>query len=381
MTQGDIPGAAFHLAGAVPILGPMTQQFSQDIAGGNAPEAIGHGLGIGAMLKGPGMAERTGDIVNAAAERGIQSPVTVGPPRFFTPSKIAPLAARAVATPFVGFHGGSLVGEAMRGMLGKAEPKPAGMFSRLELRSPIKPEPRALPAWMEQSATEVPPTTDVSPIRGPLPSGRGIPSQAERVSRAESPAAAPAATPMADQTPALPVQQYPLPRNVRYTPPPEAPTAAPAAEAPSPVVAEPPAPLARPGASHGISSESGATKPLVIDRLADKLEDQDIQARYRREMHAGDIEHDHRAKVSAKLAEAVKGIGVVPETPEQLGYVARERGIGKSYQKGRDPSANTVDLTAEKAEPTELESQLQASIEQAKAKKAQKEPAKGNKSK
>ena len=247
----------------------------------------------------------------------------------------------------------------------------------------------------EAAATAQP----ANPIRGPLPSGRGIPSPAERMARAETPPAAPAPVAKApapleadpifsklspEHQEAIRAQMQPgkkigvPPRRVAApVAPPIAPSAAPVAEPPAPMVSEPPAPLARPGAPQGLPPGESA-KPLVPDRLADRLEDQDIQARYRREMHAQDIEHSNRAKVSTKLGDAVKGIGVVPETSEQLGDVARERGIGKSYQKGREPSANTLDLTQEKAgapapeAPSELERTLAASIEQAKAKNAAK---------
>ena len=444
MTHGDIPGAAFHLAGAVPIVGPMAQQFTEDIAGGKAPEAIGHGLGIGAIGlaargEAPTIPESAGRF-GSAAKVGLKAAapdVAAG-----AGSMSAGMAGSAamhhmglpgsyLPTVIASYSGARMIGRGIK--TGLDAGREAFANSAPAVAKPLM-ERANLPAWMEQPATEVsttpvaepamsPEHADVlrqqaeiarkwgvapsaeaaataqpaNPIRG-LPGPRAIPTLAERMARANTPTAptAPVAAsiepawvatlppemaaqvrgklnPGAPSTVSTPM----LPKGVHYRPAPEATAATPVAEPPAPVAAEPPAPLARPGASQGLPPSEPA-KALVPDRLADKLEDQDIQARYRREMHALDIEHGNRAKVSAKLAEAVKGSGVVPETPEQLGSVARERGIGNSYQKGREPSANTVDLTAEKAgapapeAPSELERTLAASIEQAKAKNAAK---------
>ena len=46
MAKGDAPAAAFHLAGAVPILGPLAQQVAQDVGNKAPAEALGHAVGL-----------------------------------------------------------------------------------------------------------------------------------------------------------------------------------------------------------------------------------------------------------------------------------------------------------------------------------------------
>src|SRR5215831_12760314 len=46
LSTGDLPGAAYHLAGIIPIAGPMAQTIANDIEAGNLPEAIGHGAAV-----------------------------------------------------------------------------------------------------------------------------------------------------------------------------------------------------------------------------------------------------------------------------------------------------------------------------------------------
>jgi hypothetical protein len=42
MIHGDVPNAAYHLAGAFPVIGPPAQQVSNDIAAGDYGKAVGH---------------------------------------------------------------------------------------------------------------------------------------------------------------------------------------------------------------------------------------------------------------------------------------------------------------------------------------------------
>lgn len=42
MTEADLPGAAYHLAGAVPLFGPAAQQITEEVGQGSTPEAAGH---------------------------------------------------------------------------------------------------------------------------------------------------------------------------------------------------------------------------------------------------------------------------------------------------------------------------------------------------
>ena len=46
LSKGDMPGAAYHLAGVVPILGHMSQRISDDLKAGHYSEAAGHFMGI-----------------------------------------------------------------------------------------------------------------------------------------------------------------------------------------------------------------------------------------------------------------------------------------------------------------------------------------------
>lgn len=71
ISKGDLPGAAYHLAGVVPILGPMSQTVAQDLDKGDVAGAVGH---AGAILVSAGMAhpealptEATGEAVSKAA--------------------------------------------------------------------------------------------------------------------------------------------------------------------------------------------------------------------------------------------------------------------------------------------------------------------------
>src|SRR5215471_1837953 len=53
LMKGDVPGAAYHLAGVVPILGPMSQTVTDDIEKGDYAGAVGH---AGAILATAGLA-------------------------------------------------------------------------------------------------------------------------------------------------------------------------------------------------------------------------------------------------------------------------------------------------------------------------------------
>lgn len=70
LLKGNVSKAAFHLAGAVPMVGPMAQQVGQDVAEGQYPEAAGHAAGIAAGIAAPKIpgAVRSGvkNITNAA---------------------------------------------------------------------------------------------------------------------------------------------------------------------------------------------------------------------------------------------------------------------------------------------------------------------------
>jgi len=46
LVGGNLPGAGFELAGAVPLLGPPAQQIGQEVAAGQYAPAIGHGLAL-----------------------------------------------------------------------------------------------------------------------------------------------------------------------------------------------------------------------------------------------------------------------------------------------------------------------------------------------
>lgn len=59
MMQDNPNKVAWEAAGAVPVLGHMTQQFTQDIAEGNYPEAFGHGANIAATVFGPKLLEES----------------------------------------------------------------------------------------------------------------------------------------------------------------------------------------------------------------------------------------------------------------------------------------------------------------------------------
>lgn len=66
----DLPGAAHHLVGLIPFLGPGAQQVEQDIAENKWPEAIAHTFGLITMARP--------DLPVHAVERGIEAAPRVG---------------------------------------------------------------------------------------------------------------------------------------------------------------------------------------------------------------------------------------------------------------------------------------------------------------
>lgn len=70
ISKGDLGGAAFHAAGAVPLIGPWTQEISQDVSAGRYPEAIGSGGALATQLLAPKLPETPGAIARGAAKTG-----------------------------------------------------------------------------------------------------------------------------------------------------------------------------------------------------------------------------------------------------------------------------------------------------------------------
>lgn len=83
MLNLDVPGTAYHLAGAVPLLGAPAQQIAQDLASGDPARAVGHTAGfVAPFVAGPAArtatrtastaAELTGAAVRAATPDVVQ---------------------------------------------------------------------------------------------------------------------------------------------------------------------------------------------------------------------------------------------------------------------------------------------------------------------
>lgn len=53
MTRGDVPGAAQHMGGAVPILGAPAEQVAQDVGEGHYARGVGHGVALLAPFVAP----------------------------------------------------------------------------------------------------------------------------------------------------------------------------------------------------------------------------------------------------------------------------------------------------------------------------------------
>ena len=421
MTHGDIPGATFHLAGAVPVLGPMAQQFTEDIAGGKAPEAIGHGLGIGAM---------------GLAARGEAPAIPESVRRFGTATK----AGLRAATPDVAAGAGSI----SAGMAGSAAMHHMGlpgsylptviasypgarMIGRgiktgLEAgreafanSAPAAAKPlmeRAnLPEWMEHPISEVPPQPPVVPIPSELPGPRRVPTAAERLARAETPTAAPAPIAKPSQTPALPVQQYPLPKGVHYTPAAEAPAAPPTAEAPPSVAKAPPpaespapAPLARSSAAkplgrpdptevaQALNQELFGTRAKVDLPPDEGWPKPEVFATAQRPFKAMNLAHPlHEAGIAAddiaratpeQLKPFVRAIGqnetgdISPTTIQMVAEQMRQLEAKQASRAPAEAPAPLVKAAKPPAVPVEqdLTGTLQASIDAMKAKQPAPEP-------
>jgi hypothetical protein len=185
LSTGDVSGAAYHLAGAVPFLGPMSQQVSNDLADGKIPEAIGHTaalFGSAAMMRPEETASLGSDVVAGAKTAapvvrdavvgGVKGGLELKVRRYIPiPASLAGAAAGGFAAHEVGLpHGlGAAVGAAAPVVKGAIAEVKAGLARRAPVAAGVA-EAAAETAALDQIAQSVDkkPFSDLSPAHQDL---------------------------------------------------------------------------------------------------------------------------------------------------------------------------------------------------------------------
>ncbi len=176
--QGNYGEAGLHALGALPIVGPPSEQILRDISQGNIPELLGHAAAAYAMKKIPEVAPRVAPVAKGAATgawKGATAPSTFNvkgiPVDIPVPASVSagglgyeigshfPFVSPEVGGPLGGVIGASVpaIKGAVRGAKEAMKPKPV---------PPVAPEIMPMPLQLGPSIHNLPGVPDTS---GPTP--------------------------------------------------------------------------------------------------------------------------------------------------------------------------------------------------------------------
>jgi hypothetical protein len=228
MLRGDVPGASYHLAGSVPIVGAGAQQVGQDVDKGQYALGFGHALGLLAPFLAPEAAAKVAAVppqleAGASAFGRVMDNAPPSPLGKTIAGTAGYVAGHKATGSFIGAAGGAAIGR-MVGDKVAALPEATAAGIRGTFTPIPEPVVRPAPYWQYADA---PPTAADAP-----PAADAQPYQAVRNLSPQPPAAAPRPAPAwqtpvpeppPEAPPAADVQPYKAVRNIRPAPAPAGP--------------------------------------------------------------------------------------------------------------------------------------------------------------